>query len=270
MSLTLSKLKKNYVGPDGSVVSVVDIDSFTMGDGEQTALIGSSGSGKTTLLHLIAGILTPDSGKIIFDFGGAVAASATVSWIGRPSDALDYQSPVMPASPIQSAAIDITRLSEADRDVFRGANIGYIFQTHHLLPGFTALENVLLGMSFTGRPADPQWARHLLHEVGLSDRLHYRPQKLSVGQQQRVAVARALANRPKLVLGDEPTGALDPKNAQQSLDLIRNLCREVNASLMLVTHDLSIANQLPRVVSLTELNSAAKQPVVDDEAAVQR
>src|SRR5947209_9109231 len=113
-------------------------------------------------------------------------------------------------------------------------------------------------MSFTGRPADKQWAIHLLQEVGLSDRLDYKPAKLSVGQQQRVAVARALANRPQLVLADEPTGALDEKNAQQVLDLIRKLCTEVKASLLLVSHDLNIARQLPRVLSLTELNRASE------------
>ncbi len=142
------------------------------------------------------------------------------------------------------------------RDIFRGQNIGYIFQTHHLLPGFTAMENVLLGMSFTGRKHDPQWAKRLLDSVGLSDRLHYKPEKLSVGQQQRVAVARALANRPKLVLADEPTGALDSRNAEQVLQLIRNLCREVGSSLLLVSHDLGIAQQFPRVLSLSEINQA--------------
>src|SRR5205814_6604005 len=119
-----------------------------------------------------------------------------------------------------------------------------------------ALENVLLGMSFTGRPADKPWAIHLLREVGLADRLDYRPAKLSLGQQQRVAVARALANRPQLVLADEPTGALDEKNAQQVLDLIRKLCTEVSAALLLVSHDLNIAGQLPKVLTLTELNRA--------------
>ncbi|HEY2586812.1 MAG TPA: ATP-binding cassette domain-containing protein, partial [Tepidisphaeraceae bacterium] len=109
----------------------------------------------------------------------------------------------------------------------------------------------------TGRSPDRAWARHLLKEVGLSDRLNYKPEKLSVGQQQRVAVARALANKPKLVLADEPTGALDPRNAQQVLDLIRSLCTEVRASLLLVSHDLGIARQLPREVTLTELNRAA-------------
>jgi putative ABC transport system ATP-binding protein len=229
MAVRLEKLIKRYVGPDGSVVPVIDVETFSLADGEQVALIGTSGSGKTTLLHLIAGILGPDGGSILFNCDGA-------------------------------AAIDVASLSEAQRDVFRGRNIGYIFQTHHLLPGFTALENVLLGMSFTGRSADKEWAVHLLREVGLGERLHYKPAKLSVGQQQRVACARALANRPKLVLADEPTGALDEKNAQQVLDLIRKLCKEVNAALLLVSHDLTIARQLPRVLTLAELNRAATQP----------
>jgi putative ABC transport system ATP-binding protein len=105
--------------------------------------------------------------------------------------------------------------------------------------------------------ADLAWAKRLLTEVGLTDRADYKPDKLSVGQQQRVAVARALANRPKLVLADEPTGALDAKNAQQVLQLIRKLCNEVNASLFLVSHDLEIAGQLPRVLSLSEINRAS-------------
>ena len=221
MSIRLEDLKKQYVAPDGSVVNVIDIDRFELGDAEQVALVGSSGSGKTTLLNLIAGILAPDSGQIIFN------------------------------------GVNLAALSEAKRDVFRGQNVGYIFQTHHLLPGFTALENVQLGMTFTGRSHDPAWARHLLNEVGLAERLNYRPAKLSVGQQQRVAIARALANRPKLVLADEPTGSLDAVSAQQALDLIRKLCTEVGASLLLVSHDLAITKQLPRAVVLAELNRAA-------------
>jgi ABC-type lipoprotein export system ATPase subunit len=121
------------------------------------------------------------------------------------------------------------------------------------------MENVLLGMSFTGRAHDPAWAKHLLTEVGLADRLNYKPERMSVGQQQRVAVARALANRPRLVLADEPTGALDPKTAQAALDLIRKLCTEVGASLLLVSHDPQISSQLPRVVALSELNRASSQ-----------
>ncbi len=230
MSLRIEQLRKKYVGPDGSVVPVIDVGTFDLADGEQVALVGSSGAGKTTLLHLIAGILTPDSGKILFNVGESESAGV----------------------------VDLTTLGEARRDVFRGRYIGCIFQTHHLLPGFTALENVLLGMSFTGRGPDRPWANHLLNEVGLGDRIHYRPHKLSVGQQQRVAVARALASRPRLVLADEPTGALDGKNAQQVLDLIRKLCTEVNAALLMVSHDPMITSQFPRVVSLAELNRAAK------------
>jgi putative ABC transport system ATP-binding protein len=235
MGLHLHELTKRYVGPDGSVVPVIDVPRFDLADGEQVALVGGSGTGKTTLLHLIAGILTPDGGRIVYD-----------NLNGSPGGA--------PAA----AALDIARMSESQRDVFRGRHVGYVFQTHHLLPGFTALENVLLGMSFTGRPHDPAWARHLLAEVGLSDRLNYKPEKLSVGQQQRVAVARALANRPRLVLADEPTGALDPKNAQAVLELIRALCTEVGASLLLVSHDPQISSQLSRVVSLAELNRASQ------------
>src|SRR5688572_17125063 len=227
MPLELQQLKKRYVEPDGTPVPVIDVESLTLSDGEQVALVGTSGSGKTTLLHLIAGILTPDSGRIMAYFPGA-------------------------------GAVNVESLGEAERDVFRGRYIGYIFQTHHLLPGFTALENVLLGMSFTGRQSDPAWAKHLLTEVGLKDRLNYKPHKLSVGQQQRVAVARALANRPRLVLADEPTGALDTKNAQAVLELIRALCAEVGASLLLVSHDPQISGQLPRVVSLAELNRASQ------------
>jgi putative ABC transport system ATP-binding protein len=234
-------------------VPVIDIPHFDLSDGEQVALIGTSGSGKTTLLHMIAGILTPDTGRIVFGQAHPPLEGNVVSY----------------ASPDRGKSVDIASLSEAQRDVFRGRSIGYIFQTHHLLPGFTALENVLLGMSFTGRASDPKWARHLLTEVGLAERLHYKPQKLSVGQQQRVAVARALANRPKLVLADEPTGALDSSNAKQVLELIRSLCREVGAALLLVTHDLAIAKQLERTVTLAELNRAGATqafPVIQKEA----
>ena len=237
MAVRLDQLQKKYIGPDGSVVPVISIERFDLGDGEQVALVGSSGSGKTTLLHLIAGILAPDSGRILFGDESQFAAVTS----GQRS----------------AGVVDVTRLSEAHRDVFRGKNIGYIFQTHHLMPGFTALENVLLGMSFTGHSHDPGWAKHLLNEVGLSDRLNYKPAKLSVGQQQRVAIARALANRPKLVLADEPTGALDAVNAQQALDLIRRLCTEVGSSLLLFSHDPQITKQLPRAVVLSELNQAA-------------
>src|SRR5690606_31877740 len=132
---------------------------------------GTSGSGKTTFLNLIAGILRADSGRVLVD------------------------------------GEEMTGRSESARDALRARTLGYVFQTFNLLQGYTAVENVLLGMLF-GKGADRAYAEHLLERVGLADRMAYRPSQLSVGQQQRVAVARALANRPKLVLADEPTGNL--------------------------------------------------------------
>lgn len=228
MALALEQVRKTYRDPDSSLVPVLDVPSFAVGAGEHVALIGSSGSGKTTLLHTIAGIVTPDSGRVLVTDGAT------------------------------NVQVDVASLGEADRDAFRGRSMGYVFQTHHLLHGFSALDNVLLGMSFSSKSADRQWAEHLLAEVGMSDRLHYLPRKLSVGQQQRVAIARALANRPKLVLADEPTGALDSSTAQQAMDLIRKLSSEVNASLLVVTHDRAIASQLSRVVDLADINRAAR------------
>jgi putative ABC transport system ATP-binding protein len=242
MALSVEQLKKSYIAPDGSVEPVIDIHRLDLADAEHVALVGSSGSGKTTLLHLIAGILAPDSGRIIYHLATSEPSAG---------GALSYRAPA-------AESVDLAELTEAQRDVFRGAHLGYIFQTHHLLPGFTALENVLLGMRFSGRRQDPAWARHLLSEVGLSHRLDYRPDKLSLGQQQRVAVARALANRPGLVLADEPTGSLDAASAQQVLTLIRNLCTEVGASLLLVSHDPAITSHFPRVLHLSQINKAAK------------
>ncbi|MFI5378772.1 MAG: ABC transporter ATP-binding protein [Tepidisphaerales bacterium] len=255
MALELTDLKKAFFSPDGTVSPIIDIPRLRIEPRQQVALVGSSGSGKTTLLHLIAGILTPDSGSVVFTDSprGAPAGPPAVPTTGAPI--LEYRgAPVgLPAG----TAYCVSHMSEAQRDVFRGRFVGYIFQTHHLLGGLTALENVLLGMSFTGRPADRAWARHLLTEVGLADRLDYRPAKLSVGQQQRVAVARALANRPAIVLADEPTGSLDAVNAKQVVQLIRSLCTEVGAMLLLVSHDPAVTGQFETVIQLTDINRAA-------------
>jgi putative ABC transport system ATP-binding protein len=149
---------------------------------------------------------------------------------------------------------DITALSEAGRDRFRADKIGYVFQTFNLLPGFSALENVVLGMSFANGRPDAERARRLLERVELKHRLNHRPAQLSVGEQQRVAVARALANRPKLLLADEPTANVDSGHQQQIIDLVRQTCREENVTLLLVTHTPEVAEQFSRVDRLEDFN----------------
>jgi putative ABC transport system ATP-binding protein len=204
--LEVTDLKKTFRSPEGERVEIVSVPSFSIGAGEQVALRGESGSGKTTFLNLLAGILAADSGRVRIDNS------------------------------------EMTALSEPQRDRLRAEKLGYIFQTFNLLQGYTVVENVVLGMSFGPRGADRAHAREVLGRVGLGHRLNHFPQQLSTGQQQRVAVARALANRPKLVLADEPTGNLDRKHASESLALIREVCREQQAALLLVSHDeLSLA-----------------------------
>jgi putative ABC transport system ATP-binding protein len=151
----------------------------------------------------------------------------------------------------------MSALSEPERDRLRATTLGYIFQTFNLLQGYTCLENVLLGMSF-GPGVDRAFARALLKRVGLGDRLRHYPRQLSTGQQQRVAVARALANRPKLVLADEPTGNLDPKNARESLALIREACRENGAALLLVSHDREVLGQFENVQEFERINQSSR------------
>mgnify|MGYP001010791074 CR=1 FL=1 len=217
--LTISNLVKDFVAPDGSRNRVVQVPRFEVGETMQLALRGESGSGKTTFLNLIAGILKPDEGRITI------------------------------------AGQEMSSLSEPGRDRLRALNIGYIFQTFNLLQSHTALENVLLGMSF-GVGEDSDKAEALLRRVGLGDRLHYRPRQLSTGQQQRVAVARALAGRPKLVLADEPTGNLDSVRSREALSLIREVCRENGAALLLVSHDPGVLSQFDQVQDFHHLNAA--------------
>jgi len=238
LMLRIESLAKSYLEPDGRKLPILDVPHFEVDAGEQAVIRGPSGCGKTTLLHVIAGIGKVDSGKV--EIGG----------------------------------VDIVRLSEGGRDRFRARHIGYVFQTFNLLAGFSALENVLLGMSFTGRRADRTRALALLERVGLAHRLTHKPAMLSVGEQQRVAVARALANAPKLLLADEPTANVDPENQQQIVELIRETCRDEDIALVMVTHSQEVAAQFDRVEELEGLNQvvaarrhspapAAKSPAPD-------
>ncbi|MBI2518710.1 MAG: ABC transporter ATP-binding protein [Opitutae bacterium] len=221
--LAIHDLVKAYRTPGGGEHRVVDVREFSLEAGAQVALRGESGSGKTTFLNLIAGILAPDSGAILLD------------------------------------GLDQARVSEAARDRRRAESLGYIFQTFNLLQGHTVLENVELGMAF-GRGVDRAYAASLLQRVGLGGKLGHFPRQLSTGQQQRVAVARALANHPKLVLADEPTGNLDHRNARESLALIREVCRECGAALLLVSHDEGILSGFESVQDFTRLNRALAAP----------
>jgi putative ABC transport system ATP-binding protein len=218
--LTLENIKKSYVQPDGQRVEILDVPSLELAAGEQSVLIGPSGCGKTTLLHVIAGITRPDSGKVVLD------------------------------------NVELTRFSEAGRDRIRADKLGYVFQTFNLLPGFSALENVMLGMTFARKKRSADRARQLLARVGLSHRLGNKPRAMSVGEQQRVAVARALANQPRLLLADEPTANVDHHNQQQIVDLICQTCREENVALLMVTHSREVASQFERVDKLEEINRA--------------
>ena len=179
------------------------------------------------------------------------ARSVPASTMLPPSD---FRIPATKCSNVL-AGTDLALLTEGRRDRWRALTIGYIFQTFNLLPAFTCLENVLLGMSF-GPGADREFAEALLRRVGLGDRLRHFPRQLSTGQQQRVAVARALANRPKLVLADEPTGNLDAVRARESLELIREACRENGAALLLVSHDRQVLGEFGTVLELAQINRA--------------
>lgn len=242
MLLSLEDVKKAYHEPDGTPLPILDIARFAVAPCEQMALIGRSGCGKTTLLHAIAGIRGIDSGKILLE------------------------------------DVDIAQLSEQGRDRARATKMGYVFQTFNLLPAFTAYENVLLGMTFSHQrkrsardsngaaQTNRSRALELLGRVGLSNRVHHKPSALSVGEQQRVAVARALANRPKLLLADEPTANVDPANQDQIVELIRETCREEEIAMIMVTHSIEVSEQFERVDQLEEINAAspkAKNKAID-------
>ena len=156
--------------------------------------------------------------------------------------------------------LDIARLDEARRDRVRADRLGLVFQQFNLLPGFTALENVLVAMSFGSARPDRKRAADLLGAVGLAHRLGHKPAQLSTGQQQRVAVARALANRPRAVLADEPTASIDSAHQQQVIDLLRDTCREQGAALLVVTHAPEVAGRFPRRLRLEDFNRASRAP----------
>lgn len=187
-------------------------DAFHAKPGDHIALWGPSGCGKSTMLNLMTGLLLPDEGRVEID------------------------------------GVEIQDMADSKIDQFRGERFGFVFQTFNLLAPFTALQNVLLGMRFSDTWPEKEWkprAKQLLERVGLGHRIHSKPTTMSVGEQQRVAIARALANRQKIVVADEPTGSLDPKAAASVMDLLLEMCREEDVTMLMVTHDRALADLLP-------------------------
>ena len=226
--LSVENLHLSFRSPNGKSHSVVQVPAFSMKHNQQIAIKGPSGSGKTTFLHMLAGVLTPDSGQILID-GQSLGA-----------------------------------MNESDRDQLRSGTIGYIFQSFNLLNGFSCMENLLLAMSLNGS-SNFDRARSLLDKVGLGDRKDHLPGQLSIGQQQRVAIARALINRPKLVLADEPTGNLDPSNTDRSLELLCSLCKEWESALILVSHDPRVIGKFEHQIDWEELNQVKESEEVEIE-----
>ena len=223
--LEIKNLRKSYSIGGEKVHQVVKVEKFQMKAGSQVAIQGPSGSGKTTFLNLIAGIINADSGSI---------------YIGNQ---------------------EITGQTESERDLTRSLLVGYVFQSFYLLQGCTAVENIMVAMSICGN-ANKDRARELLSWVGMSEKENHLPSQLSIGQQQRIGIARALANTPKLILADEPTGNLDSINAKRSIDLLRSLCEKNGCTLLIVSHDQNIIDRFEESVNWNELNSV--QTLIDE------
>jgi len=217
MTIQMTSLKVT-VQSGRKQMTILDIPYWEVKSGDRVAIFGPSGCGKSTLLYALAGLLPVSSG--------------TLTVCGH----------------------ELQRLSEVERDRFRAIHIGFIYQNFNLLHGFTVLENVLLGMTFSPDKTDQQTARRLLTEVGLSHRIQQYPVRMSAGEQQRVAVARALAKRPCLLLADEPTASLDHKNAEAIMKLLIKMCEEYECTLVLVSHSNDLIRRFPHKVSLETLN----------------
>lgn len=216
--LTVKNLTKTFESAGGQVQALEDV-SFSVETGEFASIIGKSGSGKSTLLSLLGALDSPSDGEIVVD------------------------------------DVDIAKLSGAQQTTYRARKIGFVFQHYNLIPNLSALENVMLALEFGDRPARQrrEKAMQLLHDVGLEeDQQQRRPYRLSGGQQQRVSIARALANKPAIILADEPTGNLDSATGKKIFDLLHGLSRSEKTTIIAVTHDLDIAGKTDRTFHLKD------------------
>jgi len=216
--LRAMNIGKSYHDGARNELHVLNNITFSLDRGETVAIIGSSGSGKTTLLNILGGLDEPTNGQIFLD------------------------------------DLDVHKLSEKQRCITRNKHFGFIYQFHHLLPEFSALENVAMPLLIHGDSVDAARTRaqKVLNDVGLKERVHHKPSELSGGERQRAAIARALIHQPDCILADEPTGNLDRKNAEQAIELIIDLNREYGTSLVIVTHDLKIAERMTSTYTLED------------------
>jgi putative ABC transport system ATP-binding protein len=221
--LIAKELTKEYRSGDHQLTVLRDV-SFTVPQGAFVAIVGPSGSGKTTLLGLLAGLDTPTRGTVVLD------------------------------------GDDLGAMDEDARARLRGQKVGFVFQTFQLIPTLTAAENVQVPLELRGESGAELRARELLGRVGLGDRLHHFPNQLSGGEQQRVAIARAFSNAPRILFADEPTGNLDTDTGGRIVELLESLNRESSATVVLVTHDLSLAARAQRVIRLSDGAVVADTP----------
>ena len=212
--LTANQLTKQYRSANGEALTVLDNVTFELAAGDTFAIVGPSGSGKTTLLGLCAGLDRATSGSVALN------------------------------------GIDLEPLSEDQRAEVRNRHVGFVFQNFQLIPTLTALENVMVPLELRGDASAEKVARQWLAQVGLLDRLDHYPAQLSGGEQQRVCIARAFSNSPKILFADEPTGNLDADNAAGIVDLIFDLNRTAGTTLVLVTHDMELAKRTRRILKI--------------------
>ncbi|WP_346868845.1 ABC transporter ATP-binding protein [Clostridium sp. UBA5119] len=213
--LRVENLKK-YYGEGNSQVRALDDTSFSIDKGQFVAIVGASGSGKSTLLHLIGGLDIPTSGKVFIN------------------------------------DIDIYKQNETGLSIFRRRNIGFIFQFFNLMPILDVEENISLPALLDSEKVDKKYLDEIISMIGLEDRRKHIPSELSGGQQQRVSIARALINKPSIILADEPTGNLDSKNSKEVIELLKVTARKYNQTLILITHDRNVAEQADRVITLSD------------------
>ncbi|HAE92410.1 ABC transporter ATP-binding protein [Tissierella praeacuta] len=217
-----------FYGKGNTKVEALKNINLTIKQGEFVAVVGASGSGKSTLLHLLGGVDKPTSGKVYID------------------------------------GVDIYDLSEKELAIFRRRKVGFIFQFYNLVPVLTAEENMLLPLLLDEKKVNKEHFEELINVLGLHDRRNHLPNELSGGQQQRVSIGRALAYSPSIVLADEPTGNLDSKNSREIIDLLKISVRKYNQTLILITHDLNIASQADRIITIGDGN-IIKDEVINSE-----